>query len=180
MLSIAQPFIEDLPLASKRSRVEVQSALNFSNEDKVGTLQPYDDALVVTFRIRGYDVKRVLVDQGSGVENIYLELFKGLKLMPFELKNVGSTYQRMMTRMFESQLGKNIEVYIDYMVVKSKVESEHIGDLGNIFEILRKHKLCLNATKCSFGVGSGKFLDYKVTHHGIEIDPDQIRAINDL
>ena len=80
MLSIAQPFIEDLPLASKRSRVEVQSALTFSNEDKVGTLQPYDDALVVTFRIRGYDVKRVLVDQGSGAENIYLKLFKGLKL----------------------------------------------------------------------------------------------------
>ena len=102
------------------------------------------------------------------------------KVMPFELKNVGSTYQRMMTRMTESQLGKNIEVYIDDMVVKSKVESEHIGDLGNIFEILRKHKLCLNATKCSFGVGSGKFLDYKVTHHGIETDPDQIRAINDL
>ena len=102
------------------------------------------------------------------------------KVMPFELKNVGSTYQRMMTRMFESQLGKNIEMYIDDMVVKSKVESEHIGDLGNIFEILRKHKLCLNATKCSFGVGSSKFLDYKVTHHGIEIDPDQIKAINDL
>ena len=102
------------------------------------------------------------------------------KVMPFELKNVGFTYQRMMTRMFESQLGKNIEMYIDDMVVKSKVESEHIGDLGNIFEILRKHKLCLNATKCSFGVGSGKILDYKVTHHGIEIDPNQIRAINDL
>ena len=51
------------------------------------------------------------------------------KVMPFGLKNVGSTYQRMMTRMFESQLGKNIEVYIDDMVVKSKVVSEHLGDL---------------------------------------------------
>ena len=48
----------------------------------------------------------------------------------------GSTYQRMMTRMFESQLGKNIEIYIDDMVVKSKVVSEHLGDLGTIFEIL--------------------------------------------
>ena len=56
--------------------------------------------------------------------------------MPFGLKNAGSTYQRMMTRMFESQLGKNIEVYIDDMVVKSKVVFEHVGDLGDIFEIL--------------------------------------------
>ena len=63
--------------------------------------------------------------------------------MPFGLKNAGSTYQRLMTRMFEPQLCKNIEVYIDDMVVKSKVESEHIDDLGNIFKILRKHKLCL-------------------------------------
>ena len=82
--------------------------------------------------------------------------------------------------MFESQLGKNIEVYIDDMVVKSKVEFEYIDDLGNVFEILRKHKLHLNAAKCSFGVGSGKFLGYMVTHRRIEVDPNQIRAINDL
>ena len=63
------------------------------------------------------------------------------KVMPFDLKNAGATYQRMMTRMFELQLRKNIEIYIDYMVVKSKVESEHVNDLGNIFIILRKHKL---------------------------------------
>ena len=71
-------------------------------------------------------------------------------VMLFGLKNAGSTYQRMMTRLFKPQLGKNIEVYIDDMVVKSKVVSEHIGDLGSIFEILKKHKLCLNASKCSF------------------------------
>ena len=66
------------------------------------------------------------------------------------------------------------------MVVKNKVESEHIDDLGNIFEILRKHKLHLNATKCSLGVGFGKFLGYMVTHRGIEFDPNYIRAINNL
>ena len=58
------------------------------------------------------------------------------------------------------------------MVVKSKVVSEHLGDIGNIFEILRKHKLRLNASKCSFGVESGKFLGYMVTHRGIEVNPD--------
>ena len=70
----------------------------------------------------------------------------------------------MMTKMFEPQLGKNIEVYIDNMVVKSKVVSEYMGDLRNIFEILRKHKLLLNVSKCSFDEGSGKFLGYMVTH----------------
>ena len=66
------------------------------------------------------------------------------------------------------------------MVVKSKVVSKHGEDLTNIFGILRKHKLCLNASKCSFGVGSEKFLGYMVTHRGIEVNLDQIKAINDL
>ena len=102
------------------------------------------------------------------------------KVMPFSLKNAGSTYQKMMTRIFELQLGKNIEIYIDDMVVKSKMVSEHLGDLRAIFEILRKYKLALNAFKCSFGVGSDKFLGYMVTHRGIEVNPDQIKAINNL
>ena len=102
------------------------------------------------------------------------------KVMPFGLKNAGFTYQRIMTRMFEPQLGKSIEVYIDDMVVKSKVVSEHVGDLGNIFEILRKHKLHLNISKCSFSVGLGKFLGYMVTHRGMEFNPNQIKAINSL
>ena len=102
------------------------------------------------------------------------------KVMPFGLKNAGATYQRMITRMFEPLLEKNIEIYIDDMVVKSKAESEHVNDLGDIFEILRRHKLHLNTSKCSFGIGSRKFLGYMVTHHGIEVNPDQIKAINDL
>ena len=102
------------------------------------------------------------------------------KVMSFGLKNAGSTYQRMMTRMFKPHLGKSIDVYIDDMVVKSKVVSKHVGDLRNIFKILRKHKLRLNASKCSFGFGSGKFLGYMVTHRGIEVNPDQIKTINNL
>ena len=102
------------------------------------------------------------------------------KVMPFDLKNVGSTYQRMMMMMFESLLGKNIEIYIDDMVVKSKMVSEQLGDVRVIFEILRSYKLRLNASKCSFGVGSGKFLGYMVTHKGIKVNPDQIKAINNM
>ena len=66
------------------------------------------------------------------------------------------------------------------MVVKSKLKSKHINNLGNIFEILKRHKLRLNASKCSFGVESGKFLGFMVTHRGIEVNLDQIRTINNL
>ena len=102
------------------------------------------------------------------------------KVISFGLKNAGSTYQRMMTRMFELQLGKSIEIYVDDMVVKNKVVSKHLGDLSNTFNVLRKHKLRLNASKCSFGVRLGKFLGYMITHRGLEVNPDQIKAINDL
>ena len=94
------------------------------------------------------------------------------KIMSFDLKNTRSTYQRMMTRMFEPQLDESIKIYVDDMVVKSKVVSEHLGDLGSTFDLLRKHKLRLNASKCSFGVGSDKFLGYMVTHKGIKVNPD--------
>ena len=66
------------------------------------------------------------------------------------------------------------------MMVKSKVVSEYLRDLDDIFDVLRRHKLCLNASKCSFGVGSGMFLGYMVTHREIEVNPNQIKAINDL
>ena len=102
------------------------------------------------------------------------------RVMPFGLKNTGSTYQRMMTRMFESQLGKNIKVYIDDMVVNSKEVTEHLNDLGSVFEILRKHKLHLNALKCSFSISFDKFLGYMITLRGIEVNLDQIKAINGL
>ena len=102
------------------------------------------------------------------------------KVMPFGLKNAGSTYQEMMTRMFKPQLGKSIEVYIDDMIVKSNVASEHVRDLEVIFGILRMHKLRLNASKCTFGIESEKFLGYMVTHRGIEVSPNQIKAIHNL
>ena len=60
----------------------------------------------------------------------------------------------------------------DDMIVKSKVVSEHVRDLGDIFEVLRRHKLRLNTSKCSFGVGSDKFLGYMIIHRGIEVSPD--------
>ena len=78
----------------------------------------------------------------------------------------------MITRMFEFQLRKNVEAYIDDMVVKSKQVSEHLNDLGSVFEVLMKHKLHLYASKCPFGVSSRKSSGYMITHRGIEVNPN--------
>ena len=102
------------------------------------------------------------------------------RVMPFGLKYKGSIYQRMVTRMFESQIGRNVEVNIDDIVVKSRLVAEHLADLGETLSVLREHKLCINASKYSFGVNSGKFLGYMITYRGIEINPEQIKAINSL
>ena len=73
-----------------------------------------------------------------------------------------------------------MEAYIDDMVVKSRQVKEHLTDLGEVFSVLRGHKLLLNASKCSFGVSLGKFLGYMITHRGIKVNPDQIKAISSL
>ena len=79
-MSVAQLLAEDLNFELKRARVEIRQMLSFSNENKIGTIQPHDDALVVTLRIGGYDVKRLMVDQGSDVEIMYPDLYRGLSL----------------------------------------------------------------------------------------------------
>ena len=101
-------------------------------------------------------------------------------VMPFGLKNAGATYQRMMTRMFWNKIGCMVEVYTDDMVVKSKQKGWHIEYLQGAFEVLRQHKLRLNAEKCVFGVRAGKFLGYLITNQGIKINPDQIDAVKRL
>jgi hypothetical protein len=102
------------------------------------------------------------------------------KVMPFGLKNAGATYQRMVTRMFGHMIGRTVEVYIDDMLIKSVREEDHLADLQQVFDILRKDNLCLNASKCTFGVASSKFLGHVVSRRGIEANPDQIVALVNL
>ena len=84
-MSVAWLLVEEPNFELKRARVEIWLVLSFSDKDKVGTIQPHDDALVVTLRIWGYDVKRVMIDQGSGAEIMYLDLYKWLNLKPEDL-----------------------------------------------------------------------------------------------
>ena len=97
--------------------------------------------------------------------------------MPFELKNAGATYQRLVNHIFCPQIGWNIEVYIDDKLVKSQDKGEHLDDLHETFDTLTQSNMRLNPNKCAFGVFSGKFLGFMVSHRGIEVNPDKIQAI---
>ena len=79
--------------------------------------------------------------------------------------------------MFEPQLGKNIKIYVDDMVVKSKVVSEHLEDLGGTFNVLRRHKLRLNASKCSFGVGQANFWVTWLLTGGLKSTPTRSKPL---
>ena len=100
--------------------------------------------------------------------------------MPFGLKNVGATYQRLMNKMFQNQIRRNVEVYIDDMLVKMKNKANHLEDLEETFETLRQYRMKLNPSKCVFGVSSGKFLGFMVSQRGIEVNPDKIKAVLEM
>ena len=94
--------------------------------------------------------------------------------MPFELKNAGATYQRLMNKMFTHQLGKNVQVYVDDMLVKSVRENDHFSDLQETFDTLRSYNMKLNPSKCVFGVTAGKFLGFMVSQRGIEVNSEKV------
>nr|GEX93293.1 reverse transcriptase domain-containing protein [Tanacetum cinerariifolium] len=96
--------------------------------------------------------------------------------MPFGLKNVGAMYQRLVDKAFDSQIGRNIEVYVNNLVVKSHTEAEMLRDIGETFRTLRKINMKLNPKKCMFGAVEGVFLGYVVTPEGIKPCPDKTAA----
>ncbi|KAA3462431.1 RNA-directed DNA polymerase (Reverse transcriptase), Ribonuclease H [Gossypium australe] len=102
------------------------------------------------------------------------------KVMPFGLKHAGATYQRVMVTLFHDMMHKEIEVYIDDMIGKSKTEKEHVLVLRNLFLRLRKFQLKLNPAKCTFGARWGKLLEFVVSEKGIEIELDKVKAIQQL
>ena len=102
------------------------------------------------------------------------------RVMPFSLKNVGVTYQRLMNRMFAPQIGRNVQIYVDDMLVKSRREEDHLEDLRETFDTLHSYNIKLNPGKCAFGVTARKFLGFMVSQRGIEANPDKIRAIMEM
>ncbi|KAL4031315.1 hypothetical protein IC575_009591 [Cucumis melo] len=128
----------------------------------------------------GYNQIRMALDDE---EKTTFRTLKGIycyKVMPFELKNAGAIYQRVMKRIFDDMLYKHIECYVDDLVVKSKKKCDHLKDLKLVLDRLRKYQLRMNPLKCAFGVTSGKFLGFIVRHRGIEVDHSKIDVIQKM
>ena len=101
------------------------------------------------------------------------------KVMSFGLKNIGATYQRLMNKMFAHQIRRNVQFYVDDMLVKSLREDDHLSDLQETFDTLQAYNMKLNLNKCAFRVTTGKFLGFMVSQKGIEVNLEKIRDIVD-
>ena len=128
----------------------------------------------------GYNQIRM---EDADQEKTFFDTSQGLfcyKVMSFGLKNAGATYQRLMNKMFARQIGRNVEVYVDNMLVKSLRKDNNLGDLQETFNTLREYNMKLNPNKCVFRVIVGKFLGFMVSQWGIKVNPEKIRAIMEL
>lgn len=102
------------------------------------------------------------------------------KVMSFGLKNARAIYQRLVNQMFSKKIGWDVEVSVNNMLVKSKMNAEHLDDLRETFGALRKYKIKLNPTKCTFWVSSWKFLGFMVSQRGIGANPKKVKAIMEM
>ena len=100
--------------------------------------------------------------------------------MPFGLKNVGATYQRVTTALFHDMMHKEVEAYVDDMMVKLETREGHFEALDKFLARLERYNLRLNPKKCVFGVTSGKSVGHIVSKRGIEVDSDKIKAIQEM
>nr|GEW51294.1 reverse transcriptase domain-containing protein [Tanacetum cinerariifolium] len=103
-------------------------------------------------------------------------IFCNLKV-PFGLKNAGATYQRLVDKAFQKKIGRNLEVYMDDLAIKSRTKQEIIRDIKEMFRTLREINMKLNPKKCTFRVEEGMFLGYKLNTKGIKVCPDKVEAV---
>jgi len=102
------------------------------------------------------------------------------RVMPFDLKNAGATYQQLMDIVFSHLMGQCVEVYVDDMVAKSPSHHQHAQDISAVFSAIRQYNLYLNPDKCVFGIDRGKFLGFMLAQRGIEANPEKCEAIIEM
>ncbi|GKE76721.1 reverse transcriptase domain-containing protein [Tanacetum coccineum] len=101
-------------------------------------------------------------------------------MMPSGLKNAGATYQRLVNKVFNDQIGRNLEAYVDDMVIKSTLEEDMLADIKETFQRFRSINMKLNPKKCSFGIEEGPFLGHLITKQGIRTNLSKVKAITDI
>jgi len=172
-----------------------ESDLVFTRADLRNVVPHDNDPVVISVVTDGRKVHRVLIDQGSSADAMFWSTFKMhprdeskttfmtetcsycYKVMPFGLKNAGATYQRLMDKVLAPMLGRNVQTYVDDMVVTSHERGQHAADQEELFATISKYRLKLNPEKCVFGVKAGKFLGFMLTERGIEANPDNCATI---
>src|SRR3954468_5083125 len=97
--------------------------------------------------------------------------------MPFGLKYAGATYQRMMQTCLKDQIGRNVQVYVDDIIIKTYQENTLLEDLRETFGALNHYRIKLNPKKCIFGVSAGKLLGYIVSARGVEANPEKVQSL---
>ena len=122
----------------------------------------------------GYNQIRMFEEDQEKTSFITSQGLYCYKVMPFGLKNAGATYQRLVNKMFSKQIGRNMEVYVDDMLVKSREELAHLDDLLETFTTFKQYQMKLNPAKCVFGIGSGKFLGFMMSQRGIEANSEKV------
>src|SRR4051812_38889864 len=101
-------------------------------------------------------------------------------VMPFGLMNAGATYQRAMEKIFWPYFCKTVECYVDSIAVKSRLHTDHLTDLREVFDVMRQHQLKMNPTKSFLRVATGKFLGFVINSKGIFLDLEKVKAIQDM
>jgi hypothetical protein len=128
----------------------------------------------------GYHQIALKVSDQDKTTFITLHVIYCYTAMTFGLKNAGATYQKAIQKCLESQIGKNVEAYVDDMVVKTTNEDKLIADLAETFANLRIYRWKLNQEKCVFGVPSSKLLGFMISHRGIEVNPTKVYTIRKM
>nr|KYP44754.1 Retrovirus-related Pol polyprotein from transposon opus [Cajanus cajan] len=172
-----------------RAKPVIQKRRKFG-EDKRKAITEETDKLLTAGFVREIQYPTwlanvVMVRKSSGKWRMctdFTDLNKACPKDSYPLPNIdclidGATYQRLMDKVLMDQLGRNVEAYVDDMVVKSMSLDRHLDDLKELFETIGKYQLKLNPEKCSFGVQAGKFLGFLLTHRGIEANPEKCSAI---
>ncbi|GKV18335.1 hypothetical protein SLEP1_g28734 [Rubroshorea leprosula] len=182
------------PVLVKKPNGKWRMCIDFTNLNEVCPKDPHPLPNVEKLVERAAGHERMsFLDASSGYHQVQLLLDDQEKIafyagdaiycyvmMPFGLKNARATYQKLVQIIFKLQIGRNIEVYVDDMIVTSVRAKDHIDDLDETFQNLRRAQMKLNPLKCTFVVESGKFLGYVVSKKGIEVNPEKVQAVQQM